>query len=308
MVASLFFFLVNKNKIVYLITFFLISTVSFAQDLEPRAYANMPKGANVVVASYGFLKGNVVSEPTLPIEDFVISSNNFGVGYLHTFGLADKLARVQVILPYVTMDGRAKVNGEEITGNRTGFGDMRIRFGIILLGSPALERKQFSQYQQKTIFGVSLVTSVPTGRYYADKRINIGANRWGFKPEVGVSKRFTHVYAEFYSGVWFYTQNDEYLGDKDLQQKPVLSFQGHASYYFKNQMWIGFNMNWFNGGKTVIDDLPTGSLINSSRIGLTWSVPFTRSQSMKLQVNTGTFKDIGLNYDSISLSYQYVFF
>ncbi|WP_264564885.1 transporter [Flavobacterium sp. N3904] len=286
----------------------MISTVSFAQDLEPRAYANMPKGANVVVASYGFLKGNVVSEPTLPIEDFVISSNNFGVGYLHTFGLADKLARVQVILPYVTMDGRAKVNGEEITGNRTGFGDMRIRFGIILLGSPALERKQFSQYQQKTIFGVSLVTSVPTGRYYADKRINIGANRWGFKPEVGVSKRFTHVYAEFYSGVWFYTQNDEYLGDKDLQQKPVLSFQGHASYYFKNQMWIGFNMNWFNGGKTVIDDLPTGSLINSSRIGLTWSVPFTRSQSMKLQVNTGTFKDIGLNYDSISLSYQYVFF
>jgi hypothetical protein len=287
---------------------FLICNFSFAQDLEPRAYANMPKGANVIVGSYGYLKGNVVSEPSLPIEDFVISSNNFGVGYLHTFGLADKLARVQVVLPYVIMDGKATVSGQEITGNRTGFGDMRIRLGINLLGSPALARKDFAQYQQKTIFGVSLVTSVPTGKYYSDKRINIGANRWGFKPEVGISKRFEHIYAELYSGVWFYTKNNEFLGDKELNQKPVLSFQGHASYYFKNQMWVGVNINWFNGGKTDVDNLPTGSPINSSRIGATWSVPLSRSQSIKLQLNTGTFKDIGLNYDSATISYQYVFF
>jgi hypothetical protein len=88
----------------------------------------------------------------------------------------------------------------------------------------------------------------------------------------------------------------------------VLSFQGHASYYFKNQMWVGININWFRGGETDVDDLPAGSLINSSRIGATWSVPLSRSQSVKLQLNTGAFKDIGLNYDSISLSYQYVFF
>jgi hypothetical protein len=298
---------IKKSNFSILILFF-ICNLSIAQDLEPRAYANMPKDANVAVASYGYMKGDVVSEPTLPIKDFVISSNNFGVGYLHTFGLGNKLARVQVVLPYVIMDGKATVSGEKVTGNRTGFGDMRIRLGINLLGSPALARKDFAQYQQKTIFGVSLVTSVPTGLYYTDKRVNIGANRWGFKPEVGISKRFEHIYAEFYSGVWFYTKNDEFLGDKELNQEPVLSFQGHASYYFKNQMWVGININWFNGGKTAIDDLPAGSVINSSRIGATWSVPLSRSQSVKLQLNTGTFKDIGLNYDSVSFSYQYVFF
>jgi hypothetical protein len=298
---------VRKTNFLLGILFF-ICHLSMAQDLEPRAYANLPIGGNIIVGSYGFMKGDVVSEPTLPIQDFVISSNNFGVGYMHTFGLANKLARIQVAIPYVIMDGKATVSGEKITGNRTGFGDMRIRFGINLLGSPALARKDFAQYQQKTIFGVSLVTSVPTGVYYADKRINIGANRWGFKPEVGISKRFKHVYAELYSGVWFYTKNNEFLGDKDLQQKPVFTFQGHANYYFKNQMWVGININWFNGGKTVIDDLPAGSVINSSRIGATWSMPLSRSQSVKLQANTGTFKEIGLNYDSISLGYQYVFF
>jgi hypothetical protein len=291
-----------------LVALFCIYNLSMAQDLEPRAYANMPIGVNAIVGVYGFMKGDVVSEPTLPIKDFVISSNSFGVGYMRTFGFMDKLARIQVVLPYVLMDGEATVSGEKITGNRTGFGDMRIRLGINLLGSPALARKDFAQFQQKTIFGVSLVTSVPTGLYYPDKRINIGANRWGFKPEVGISKRFKHVYAELYSGVWFYTNNDNFLVDKDLQQEPVLSFQGHACYFFKNQMWVGVNINWFSGGKTVVDDLPAGSVINSSRIGATWSVPLSRSQSVKLQFNTGTFKDIGLNYDSISLSYQYVFF
>ncbi|MGQ7947092.1 transporter [Flavobacterium sp. WC2509] len=287
---------------------FFICNLSKAQDLEPRAYANMPKGGNVIVGSYGFMKGDVVSEATLPIEDFIINSNNFGLGYLHTFGLGDKLARVQVAIPYVLMDGHATVNGEKITGNRTGFGDMRIRLGINLLGSPALDRKDFSKYQQKTIFGVSLVTSVPTGVYYPDKRINIGTNRWGFKPEAGISKRFEHVYAELYSGVWFYTKNDQYLGDNVLKQDPVLSFQGHACYYFKNQMWVGVNANWFSGGKTEVDELPAGSVINSSRIGATVSMPLSRSQSVKLQLNTGVFKDIGLNYDSITFSYQYVFF
>lgn len=298
---------IRKNELL-VIVLFLIFNYSTAQDLEPRVYANIPKGANIAVASYGYLKGNVVSEPTLPIEDFVISSNNFGIGYLHTFGLADKLARIQVVLPYVIMDGKATVSGEKITGNRTGFGDMRIRLGVNLLGSPALDRNDFGKYEQKTIFGLSLVTSIPTGLYYSDKRINIGANRWGFKPEAGISKRFKHVYAELYSGVWFYTKNNEFLVDKELQQNPVLSFQGHASYFFKNQMWVGININWFSGGKTVVNDLPAGSVINSSRIGATWSVPLSRSQSVKLQFNTGTFKDIGLNYDSVSFSYQYVFF
>ena len=286
----------------------MIYSLSFAQDLEPRVYANLPKDANVIVGSYGFLKGNVVSDASLPVKDFIISSNNFGVGYMHTFGLANKLARIQVVIPFVLMDGHATVNEERIVGNRTGFGDMRIRLGINLLGSPALGIKEFQAYQQKTIFGVSLVTSVPTGVYYSDKRINIGTNRWGFKPEIGVSKRFKHVYAEVYSGVWFYTQNNAYLGNNILKQDPVLSFQGHASYYFKNQMWVGVNLNWFSGGKTEVDDLPAGSVINSSRVGATWSMPLTRSQSIKLQFNTGVFRDLGLNYDSIALSYQYVFF
>lgn len=39
------------------------------------------------------------------------------------------------------MQGKLLLNGEEVTGSRSGFGDMRIRFGVNLTGSPALDRK-----------------------------------------------------------------------------------------------------------------------------------------------------------------------
>lgn len=293
---------------VLVLFFFQVGSTVIAQDLEPRAYANMPRGVNIAVGSYGYMKGDVVTEPSLPVEDFLITSHNLGAGYMRSFGLAGKLARIQVAIPYVFMDGEARVSGDRITGNREGFGDLRMRFGVNLLGSPALNIKEFSQFQQKTIFGASLVVSVPTGIYYPDKRINIGTNRWGFKPEVGISKRFEHVYAELYSGVWFYTENNEFLGNNQLKQDPVVSFQGHASYFFKNQMWAGINVNWFSGGRTFVGQAPAGSIINSSRIGATFSMPLTKFQSLKFQFNTGTFKSVGLNYDSVSVGYQYVFF
>lgn len=300
--------LVSVKKIGFLFAAFLFAcNCIVAQDLEPRAYANMPRGVNIAVGSYGYMKGDIVTEPSLPIEDFLITSHNIGAGYMRSFGLAGRLARIQVAIPYVFMDGEATVSGTRITGNRTGFGDLRMRFGVNLLGSPALNIKEFSQFQQKTIFGASLVVSVPTGLYYADKRVNIGTNRWGIKPELGISKRFAHVYAELYSGVWFYTKNDEFLGSNELKQDPVVSFQGHASYFFKNNMWVGININWFSGGKTFVDEAPAGSIINASRIGATFSMPLTKFQSLKFQFNTGTYKSVGLNYDSVSVGYQCVF-
>jgi len=305
MSVILFSFLKIDVILALLISFFCVPILS--QDLEPRAYANVPKGINVLAVGYGYNKGNVLTDPSLPIEDFKINTHILAINYIHSFSLAKKLARVQVSLPAADMQGSLIQNGELLTGSRTGFADMRIRFGVNLTGSPALDRKEFRQYQQKVIFGVSLVTSVPTGLYYSDKKINLGNNRWGFKPEIGVSKRFKHVYAEAYLGTWFYTNNTEYLTNKVLKQKPTISLQAHASYYFKNLMWVGINTNWYEVGATTIDDVPTGTSLDDWRVGATFSVPISKSQSIRLQYHTGLLSNLGLNYDSLTLAYQFVF-
>lgn len=305
MPEKLFYALLKKRC--FALYSFLILMGVHSQDLEPRVYANVPKDLNVAALGYAYLDGNVVTDPSLPISEFKIQSHNVLATYVRTFGMANKLARVQVALPYSFMDGHAIANGTLLTGSRTGFGDAKVRFGINLLGSPALERSEFRKYEQKTILGVSLVTSVPTGKYYGDKRINIGTNRWAFKPEIGVSKRFSHVYAELYGGMWFYTDNNDFLGKK-LEQKHTYSLQGHASYYFKNSMWLGFNTNWFFGGKTVIDDVSDDSEIDNWRIGTTFSTPIAKGQSLRFQYHIGAYTNNGLNYYALTAAYQYSFF
>lgn len=288
--------------------FFIVSISIHSQDLEPRVYANVAKNLNVVAAGYVFMNGNVLTEPSLPISDFTIHSHNVAVNYIRTFGLSNKLARVQVSLPYTFMDGsQTRTNGDVLTGSRAGFADMKVRFGINLLGSPALDKAEFRKFEQKTILGVSLVTSIPIGNYEDDKRINIGTNRWALKPEIGVSKRFAHFYAEAYGGVWFYTDNNDFLGKK-LEQEPTYSFQAHASYYFKNNMWIGFNTNWFFGGKTITDGVSDDSEIDNWRVGGTFSTPVAKGQSIKFQYHVGAYTNNGLNYYALSLAYQYSFF
>ena len=294
--------------IISTILFCFLYVITTAQDLEPRAYANLPKGTNVIALVYAYSSGNVLTDPSLPIEDFKIKAHNIGAGYVHTFALAKKLARVQVVAPLIFMSGKLKLNGVDTSGVRHGFGDARIRFGVNLIGSPALDIKNFRQYQQKTIVGASIVISVPSGLYYKDKRINLGSNRWAFKPEIGVSKRFKRVYAEAYTGVWLYTNNDEFLSNKTLKQQPVLSLQTHLAYYFKNQMWIGVDGNWFNGGETLIDNSPAGDLKDNYRVGATWSVPFAKKHSVKFQFHVGAFTNTGYDYNLISIGYQYIFF
>ncbi|MEX6689856.1 transporter [Danxiaibacter flavus] len=278
------------------------------QDLEPRIYANLPKNMNAVAFVYGYAKGNVVADPSLPIADFKITSHNLGVGYVRTFGIANKLSRVQLSLPYTDMAGQLKINGHDTSGARSGFSDMRVRIGMNLWGSPAMDKKDFRRYQQKTIVGVSLVTSVPIGLYYSDKRINLGSHRWAFKPEVGVSRRFKRFYTEAYAGVWLYTNNNKYLVDKVQEQRPVFSIQGHVCYYFKNQMWVGVNGNWFNGGETTVNGVAAGDLKDNWRVGAIWAVPLAKSHSIKLQLHTGAFTASGLDYNIVAISYQYIFF
>ena len=42
---------------------------AYAQDLEPRAYANTPTGLNFLIAGYGYLTGGVATDPSLPLQN-----------------------------------------------------------------------------------------------------------------------------------------------------------------------------------------------------------------------------------------------
>ena len=299
--------LLRSKNTSLLLFFFLGNYFANSQELEPRAYAALPKNMNALLGVYALSSGNVVGEPALPIKDLKITTHNVVAGYVHTFGLAKKLARIQVTVPFVYMVGKLQINGRDTSGSRQGLGDTRIRFGINLIGAPAIDKRDFRKYTQKTIVGVSLVASVPTGLYHEDKRINIGSNRWALKPEIGVSKKINRIYAEAYVGVWFFTSNSHYLISKTLEQQPVFNAQAHASYYFKNNMWLSANTTWFRGGQTIIEGVEQGNLLENWRVGASWGFPIAKGHALKLQFHVGAFVKSNYDYKVISLGYQWLF-
>jgi len=297
----------NKISLICLV-FFLSFGTTCAQELEARSYSVVPVGMHTAAVSYTYSKGNVISDMVSPIQDLNVTTSAINTGYVQTFSLFNKLSRIQVAVPYGFLNGSAKVFGEDTSGSRVGFLDTKIKFGVNLIGSPVLTPKEYRLFQEQTVFGVSFVVSVPTGQYFPTKLINLGTNRWGFKPEIGFSHREGRLYYELYTGVWFFTLNDEFFNKTTLSESPLITFQAHIDYVFKSAMWLAVNVGVANGGESSISGTEQNDQERNWRLGATYSVPINRHQSVKAMVNTGVATRAGQNYTAVTLAYQYTWF
>jgi hypothetical protein len=294
--------------LLFILTMTLVKSV-FSQDMEPRSYSVVPVGLHASQLSYLFSGGDVVSGLNSPVQNLNINASIISLGYVQTFSIFNTLARVSVGMPYAFLNGSAKVIGVDTTAARNGFGDARIKFGVNLFGSPVMEPKDFRKFQEHTVLGASIVISVPIGQYYSDKLINIGSNRWGFKPEIGASHREGRLFYEGYAGVWFYTSNGQYFNKSILDQKALLSFQAHTDYTFKHGRYIALDGGFADGGETSLNGTERADQEQNWRIGITFSSPvFNVHQSVKLSFNTGVATRSGQNYTAVTVAYQYSWF
>ncbi len=168
-----------------------------------------------------------------------------------------------------------------------------------------MDLEQFANYRRKTIVGASLALMAPLGQYDPARFVNIGTNRWAAKPELGLSRRFGHWFFDLYLGAWLFSENDNYQG-RVRTQDPIVSAQTHVSYAFKPRLWVAFDANFYTGGKTSIDGVPGNDLQRNSRMGATISIPVTRRQSLKFSGSTGAVTNIGADFISIGVAYQYL--
>ena len=252
------------------------TSTAVAQDLDPRAYTNTPVGVNFLLTGYAYQEGDVATDPSLPIEDAQVHVHSAVVAYARSFGLFGKSAKVDVVVPYSWLSGSATFQGRPQARNVDGFADPRLRFSVNLYGAPALTLEDFASYQQDVIVGVSMQIGAPLGQYDSDKAVNIGSNRWAFKPEIGVSKALGPLILELAPSITFYTDNDEFLGDKTREQDPLYSVQAHAVYRFGNALWGALDGTYYGGGKTTIDGAENDDRQSNARLGLTLALSVTR--------------------------------
>jgi hypothetical protein len=286
-----------------------VSGTAVAQDLEPKAYSASPVGAVFVVAGYARSTGSVVFDPSLPITDVEAKVNGALLAGGYTFGLAGKLALMTGALPYAWGDVSGRVFEDAQTVTRSGLSDARVKLSVNLVGNPAMGVRQYVKTPRKTIVGTSLTVVTPAGQYYDTKLINLGTNRWAFKPEVGVALPKGPWDIDVHLGVWLFTDNpDFYPGGKSRSQEPVVALQGHLSYTFKPRLWAAVDATWYNGGAATVEGGTPGSGMNNSRLGATISLPVRRQQSLKVAVSRGVIVRTGTNFTALSVGYQWLWF
>jgi hypothetical protein len=148
----------------------------------------------------------------------------------------------------------------------------------------------------------------PVGEYNPQKLINIGTNRWAFKPELGIAHPIGRWFLEGYAGVWLFTDNDNFFGGQHREQDPLASFQAHVSYTFRPRLWVAFDATHYSGGRTTLNGVPSDNRQANLRVGLTLSVPAGARQSVKLSWSEGAATRIGGDFTSIGIAWQYAWF
>jgi hypothetical protein len=278
---------------------------AYAQDLEPRAYVNTPVGLNFLIAGYGYAAGGVATDPALPLQNAHLQVHSAILAYARSLDVWGRSGKVDVVLPYAWLSGTAEVEGQPRERDVSGFADPRLRFSVNLYGAPALSLQEFARYRQDLIIGASLQVAAPLGQYNATKLVNIGTNRWSFKPELGISKAWGPLTLELATGVTLYTDNHDFFGGKTRAQAPIYSVQGHVSYSLGAGIWAALDGTYYTGGRTTVDGVEGNDLQKNARLGVTVALPVNRHLSVKLYGSTGVSTRTGSDFGAVGLFLQY---
>ena len=276
-----------------------------AQELEPRLFSPSPVGLNILVGAASYSWGNVLLDPAVPVEDIRSKLSIVTAGYVRTVGVFGASGKVDVVVPLATGRWSGVVDGRDSSRTARGFGDPRIRFSVLFSGAPALSGKEFASYRPGTIVGGGLQVWVPLGQYDPTKLLNLGSNRWVFRPQLGVSQTLSRWVLEAMLAGSFYTDNADFLDGNTLAQSPIVGLQGHASYAFRRGFWLAADAGYGKGGRSSINGQESETELTSWQLGVTLAIPISGHDSIKLAFMSGVRAGRGADYDMITAAYQY---
>jgi hypothetical protein len=276
-----------------------------AQEAEPRAFSNTPIGLNFLIGGYLYAEGKMAFNPDLAIADANFNSNTALLAYVRSFELGGQSAKFDVIVPTSSFSAQGIVNGQPAERQMSGFGDPRFRVSVNLFGAPALSAKDFASYQQDLIVGVSMQVSAPLGQYDDSKLLNLGFNRWSFKPELGISKAWGPWTFELTPSVLIFSDNKDFFGGNTFSQAPIYTVQGHILYTFKSGIWMALDGLYFAGGHTALNGVRSDNEQINTRVGFTLALPVDRNNSLKLSASTGVTTRTGSEFSAVGVAWQY---
>lgn len=275
-----------------------------AQDLEPRRWGHLPTGSHFAGGGYLNTTGEIGLDPVLLIEDVTVEMHTYAFKYIHVFEAFERSARIDLSQGYQDGTWEGLLDGSDVSTSRTGWSDTALRFAINLLGAPPLSGEEFAAYQagldHETIVGVGLTAVLPTGYYLDDRLLNLGENRYTFRPQIGmVHSRGTWSF-EVTGSVWIFGDNDEFWNGNHLEVDPLVSLQGHLVHTFAPGFWLGLSAGHDFGGEATVNGIAKDDRRSLVSGAITLGVPVNRKVGLKFgYLGSRTLEDIGADLDTV---------
>jgi len=277
-----------------------------AQFTDPRAYDNTPVGVSQLELAYAYANANASIDTSLVIADAELNLNLGTVEYTRYFSFFHRTAWAQAIVPIAGLNG--SIVGSNIRGSRTGAGDTSYELALLVKGGPALSVTQFAHYVPTTSVGVSLTVTAPTGQYSASKVLNLGSDRWSFKPEIGISHPFgskQQWVVDGYANAYFYTDNTSFHGVEILRQQALPGLEGHVSYTFASNLWVSLDTRYSFRGDTLVNGIDQKNAQQNFTLGSEVNISINSRNAMVLEFAKSLVHENGPAYTGFSVKYLY---
>jgi hypothetical protein len=277
----------------------------FALDLSPRQWNHLPLGTNFAGVAYAYTEADFFVDPTILLENVELKLDTWAGKYIRTFALFDKSARIDLTQAYMDGEWKGLLDGVPAEASRRGWSDTFVRLAVNLYGAPPLRGKEFTAYRSKakleTIVGMALAVRLPTGEYLEDKLINLGQNRFAFRPQLGVVHSRGKWTVEATGEISFYTENDEFFNGQTLEQKPRYFIHAHLTYTFRPGLWLGAGFGYDKGGENSVNNVDKDDEKQNIAWGFSFAYPLSRYAGINVAyIATRTQESVGFDSDTLT--------
>jgi len=254
-----------------------------AQDDGARLYMMVPDQTTIASLRFHLLHSNVASDEGTVNEDNDLDTKLGVFQFVQALRFGSDQGFIFLVVT------ASHISANDVTDSLTGFGDAQLGFVYGVHGTPALKPAAYADHPPGLAVNLLAKIFFPTGKYSAERPVNIGANRWALRLGVpivyAIGARMADpqlMTVEAMPTVTFYSANDQPLGASRTKQKPLFIFEGHLTRGFSRSFWGSLDLLWREGGEVKVDGVDAGNSQSALSLGTTGTFALPANLSLRL--------------------------
>lgn len=254
-----------------------------------RDWVNAPIDTNFFYFYYTYSNAEASIDSNLPIDGASVDVSMPIMRYARTFDLGGRVGAIQLIVPYGFVN--ARLDGTSLDRSIDGIGDVQAVLVTSIYGGPSLSQEEFVHWRPEQYLAASLAVTAPTGKYDPGKLLNVGKNRWAFKPQLSWGQPFDWGgLLAVNANAQLFTDNDEYRGNNVLEQDALFSIEAHYSQNLNKAFWLSADAFYSYGGETSVNGNKQDNLQSTLKVGISGSYNFSPVDAVAVSFNSTVAK------------------